>query len=228
MSHAAAHEPEERKTVSSYVFGFLLSLIFTLLPYHLVVQHIIRGRTLLLTILGFAFVQLLVQVVFFLHLGRGPKQRWNLYFLIATVSIIMIVVGGSIVIINNLHYNLAATDQTKRLIDGEAIYQVGGNLTGACQGRHTNYRVGLKNGSVEPLLTVAGRCDTLTFTNYDKANIELIFGTVRLPTVYAGRASTLIQKEHSTTITLSELGTYQFYERSRPSTVGSFAVVVNN
>lgn len=225
--NTSIRDKKDDKTMASYIAGFILSLIFTLVPYYLVVNRVVVGLSLLITILGFALVQLIVQVVFFLHLGRGPKQRWNLYFFIATIGIILVVVGGSIVIINNLHNNLASSDQTRRIIDSEGIYQVGGELTGACQGRYTNHRIIIKDGAADPLLTVASRCDTLTFIDEDSTNIEVLFGPHEQHSVYAGLSSIALRKDHSKTITLSEVGTYQFHDDLRPKTVGSFAVFDN-
>ncbi len=105
------HLGHAHKTVESYVIGFILSLIFTFIPYYLVVNQIVSGSSLLVTILGFAVVQMIIQIVFFLHLGRGPKPFYNVAFFISTVGIILIVVGGSIVIINNLHYNMLPSDR---------------------------------------------------------------------------------------------------------------------
>lgn len=227
MRISLQHSTTKHQTMASYVVGYLLSLIFTLAPYYLVVHHLVFGITLLLTILGFAVVQLIVQVVFFLHLGRGPKPKWNLYFFIATIGVILVVVGGSVIIIHNLHNNLATSDQTKRLVDSEGIYQVGGVRTGACQGRHANYRITIKNGKTDPLLAVASQCDTLTFINNDNVNLELTFGTHQNHSVYAGLTAFELRKEHTKTITLSELGTYQFHDHMRPEIKGSFAVVNN-
>ena len=80
--------------LTSYVVGYFLSLIFTFIPYYLVVNHRVVGPILLVTILTFAMVQLLVQVVFFLHLGRGADAKANVYFFIGTVSAMLIVVVG--------------------------------------------------------------------------------------------------------------------------------------
>ena len=214
--------------LTSYVVGYLLSLAFTLIPYYLVVSHRVVGSILLITILTFAMAQLLVQVIFFLHLGRGADAKANVYFFIGTVSAMLVVVVGSIVIINNLHSSMATIDQTKRIVDSEGIYQVGGELTGACQGRHMNHRVVVQAGKVDPLLTIASKCDTLTFIDKDSVNIELVFGTKALASSYAGQDKIDLRKDHPKTITLSQVGTFQFHDSMRPEVRGSFGVVDAN
>lgn len=210
--------------MQSYVIGFLLSLVFTFIPYYLVVNKTVVGTALLATILCFAVLQMIVQVTFFLHLGRGPKPNWNLFFFIATVGLILVVVGGSVMIINNLHYNMSPTDQTKKLASDEAIYQIGGELTGACQGTRANHQVMIKNGQVTPAHTYANKCDTLTFINEDDKAREITFGSHPEHGVYAGENELLVRKGRNKTITLSESGTFEFHDHFQAETAGHFTV----
>lgn len=88
----------------SYVIGFLLSVITTLLAYFIVVNGIWPTQVLVYAVLGIAVVQLVVQVVFFLHIGRG--SRWKLLTFMFTLLVVAILVIGSIWIMNNLDYNM--------------------------------------------------------------------------------------------------------------------------
>ena len=227
MSKPTMHETHPEKAMSSYVTGFILSLLFTFTPYLLVTHHYVTGRALLLTILTFAMAQLLVQLFYFLHLGRGSDSKSNIYFFLGTFFTMLIVVVGSVVIIGNLHANMATLDQTKRIIDSEGIYQVSGELTGACRVVHANHIVIIQAAKVNPALTIADKCDSLTFINKDTTNIQLDFGSrlKRLP--YAGLTDISVQKEHTKTITLSQSGTFQFFDSQRPTVTGAFAVVSN-
>ena len=225
MSTHNLNETDPQKAVSSYVTGFILSLIFTATSYILVTNQLLMGRTLLITILLLAMVQLLVQVIYFLHLGREAGPRWNLYFFVGTFLTMLIVVIGSVVIIDNLHYNAASPDQNKRLIDSEGIYQVGGELTGACQVVKTNHIVIIQDAKVNPSLTVAEKCDTVTFINKDSENIKLDFGTRLKRIPYAGLTNISLRKERTKTITLSQTGTFEFSDDQRPAVTGALAVV---
>jgi len=216
----------EHATIRAYVVGFVLSLIFTFIPYFMVVNHTVHGTALLATILGFGVLQMLVQVFFFLHLGRGPSPTWEQVFFGATVVTILVVVGGSIVITSNLHHNMkpSAVEQTKKLVNDEAIYQVGGEKTGACKGQHENHQVMLMDGTASPRLTVAQQCDTLTFMNHDEETKEVTFGMHPERIHYAGEDGYTIRAGQNKTITLSESGTYSFYDNLRPQTAGEFTV----
>lgn len=214
----------EHGTMTSYVIGFILSLIFTLIPYYLVVNKSFSGTILLATILGFVVFQMIIQILFFLHLGRGPKPLYNVTFFVSTVGIILIIVGGSLLIINNLHYNMSPTDQTKKLVNNEGIYQLGGEETGACQGIQANHKVIIKNGQVNPLQTLASKCDTLTFINEDSLVREITFGSHPQHGVYGGETELVVLKGRNKTITLSEPGTFNFHDHLHAETGGDFTV----
>lgn len=220
MSHSTDNEHGK---LQSYIVGFLLSLLFTFIPYMLVVNETITGTRLLVTILGFAVVQMLIQVTFFLHLGRGPKPNWNVYFFASTVGIIIMVVAGSVIIMNNLHYNMSPTDKVKKIANDEGIYQVGGKLTGACRELGENHIVTIKNDEVLPLMTIAKKCDTLSIVNNDDER-EIVFGAHPNHDVYAGETELVIRTGRSKTITLSEVGSFQFHDHLQPGTSGQFIV----
>lgn len=214
---------KEHGTLQSYIVGFLLSLLFTFIPYVLVVNEVLSGTKLLVTILGFAVVQMLIQVTFFLHLGRGPKPNWNVYFFVSTVGIIIMVVAGSVIIMNNLHYNMSPTDKVKKIANDEGIYQVGGKPTGACREMGENHIVTITNDEVTPLMTIAKKCDTLSIVNND-AEREIAFGAHPNHDVYAGETELIIRTGRSKTITLSEVGSFQFHDHLQPGTSGQFIV----
>jgi cytochrome o ubiquinol oxidase operon protein cyoD len=64
------------------------------------------GTGLVAVIVGLAIIQLFVQLFFFLHLGEESKPRWNLMVLLFAAMVVIIVVFGSLWIMNNLNYNM--------------------------------------------------------------------------------------------------------------------------
>jgi cytochrome o ubiquinol oxidase subunit IV len=122
-SQEQTNAESEHGTLTSYIIGFILSLVFTLVPYYLVVEKKLTTEALVATILGFAVLQLVVQVVFFLHLGREPKPRWNLLFLVSTVSIILLVAVSSLWIMHHLNHNMSPMEMKQELIEGEGIHK---------------------------------------------------------------------------------------------------------
>ena len=88
----------------SYIVGFVLSLITTLISYYLVVNQLWPKEMLIYIVMGIAVLQLVIQLVFFLHLGRGG--RWKLVTFAFAVLVVLIVVVGSLWIMHNLDYNM--------------------------------------------------------------------------------------------------------------------------
>lgn len=89
-----------------YIIGFTLSILLTIGAYLAVVTHTFSGLLLVSAVVILAFIQLLVQLFFFLHLGQESKPRWNLAFFVSTFGIILLVVIGSLWIMNHLNYNM--------------------------------------------------------------------------------------------------------------------------
>jgi cytochrome o ubiquinol oxidase operon protein cyoD len=108
-------------TLKSYITGFILSVVLTLVAYFLVVNHMLTGTILIAAILGLAMVQLVVQLLFFLHMGQEKNPRWNLMFFVSFLSIIFIVVVASLWIIAHLNYNMSPDQINKRTMQEEGL-----------------------------------------------------------------------------------------------------------
>ncbi len=104
-------------TLKAYVTGFILSLVLTLGAYFAVVYNLLSGNALTLPILVFAVIQLLVQMIFFLHLHKGEDRKWNFMVLLSTVTIVLILVVGSIWIMNHLNYNMTPSQMNNYMND---------------------------------------------------------------------------------------------------------------
>lgn len=217
-------EKSEHGSISSYVIGFVLSLVLTIVPYYLVTRDVISGTTLLLAVLGLAILQMLVQVFFFLHLGRGPKPLYNVVFFVATASFIVLVIGASLLIMDNLYRNMSPQEVTMRLAQDENIAEVGGQPTGACQGNNANHLVTINGNQVLPQHIEAKRCDTLTFSVEDGADRMIMFGPHDDPVSYGGMYDVIVRSDRSEIITLNEIGTFSFHDHSNVTTAGSFTV----
>ena len=93
-------------SVSSYVIGFILSIALTLAAYFTVSEDLLSGWVLAFILIVLAFVQLMVQLFLFLHLGREPRPKWNLQMFLFAVLVVGILVIGSMWIMSNLDYNM--------------------------------------------------------------------------------------------------------------------------
>ena len=101
-----------RNTKSSYITGYVLSTFLTLTTYVLVSIHVHHNHgypsdTFMIIILPIlAVVQMFVQMILFLHLGRDKKQKWNSYTFVFALITVLIIVGGSLWIMSNLNYRM--------------------------------------------------------------------------------------------------------------------------
>lgn len=121
MMKPAKHEAHG--SVLSYSVGFILSVVMTLSAYIAVVNRSYTGDTLAAFVVGLAIAQLLVQLLFFLHLGSETRPRWKLLVFMFMVVVVAIVVIGSIWIMYNLDYNMMpAHEIDQNVMEEEGIY----------------------------------------------------------------------------------------------------------
>lgn len=98
---------EHGYSFAAYFTGFFLCICLTLASYFSVVEHKFTGNSLLIWIGWLAIIQFFVQMVFFLHLGRETKPRWKQVAFWFMTLVVVILVFGSLWIMNNLNYHHA-------------------------------------------------------------------------------------------------------------------------
>ena len=104
---AADHGHSSHGSLKSYIIGFILSIILTLGAFYLVMDGGFSRAVALIGILVMCVAQLLVQLVFFMHMGTKPGgERDNLSTFLFTVMIIAIIVGGSVWVLHNMNANM--------------------------------------------------------------------------------------------------------------------------
>lgn len=89
--------------------GFVTSLILTLIAYYLTVHPKVfdsGNKSIIVIILGLAVLQAVVQLIFFIDLWKEKGIRWNLYVMLNTFSIMLIIIFFTIWIMNHLNYNM--------------------------------------------------------------------------------------------------------------------------
>lgn len=98
----AAHG--SRKT---YWIGFLLSVVLTAIPFGLVMSGVIAdARVTAGLITAMALVQIVVHMIFFLHMNARSENGWTLMALIFTVIMVVIAVSGSLWVMYNMNANM--------------------------------------------------------------------------------------------------------------------------
>ncbi|MDK6076111.1 cytochrome o ubiquinol oxidase subunit IV [Massilia varians] len=109
-------------SMKDYAIGFVLSLILTAIPFWLVMGNVLPPETTKYVIMGFAAVQFVVQMIYFLHMNSKSEGGWNMMALILTVILLVIVLAGSIWVMSHMNANMmpamgGASDTTHGMHD---------------------------------------------------------------------------------------------------------------
>lgn len=94
-------------TMGSYMMGFGLSVILTAIPFWLVMTGALHDAQLTaFIIMGFAVVQILVHMIFFLHMNTRSEGGWTMMALIFTLVLVVITLSGSMWVMYHLNHNM--------------------------------------------------------------------------------------------------------------------------
>ncbi|MEP3274910.1 MAG: cytochrome o ubiquinol oxidase subunit IV [Stappiaceae bacterium] len=94
---------ESTHSYKSYITGFVLALTLTLIPFGLVWSGTLPQQTTLAVIAICALIQVPVHLYFFLHLNFQSTPTENLLALAFACILIVLMVGGSLWIMFDLH-----------------------------------------------------------------------------------------------------------------------------
>lgn len=104
-------------SLQAYGAGFVLSVVLTLLAFWVVTAKLYSPAFTVGIIVTLAIIQLFVQLIFFLHLGDETKPRWRLVTLGFGIGVVVIVVFGSLWIMNHLNYNMMQDHNTEQYME---------------------------------------------------------------------------------------------------------------
>ncbi|MFC5462987.1 cytochrome o ubiquinol oxidase subunit IV [Massilia niabensis] len=104
--HEHGDDPGVHYSLKDYTTGFVLAVILTVIPFWLVMGNVLDPSMTRMVIVGFAAVQLVVHMVYFLHLNAKSEGGWNMMALLLTVILLVIVLGGSIWVMYHMNANM--------------------------------------------------------------------------------------------------------------------------
>ena len=103
MSHDHNSAGASHGNTKQYTIGFILSVILTVIPFGMVMAGGF-GRGIVMAVIAItAVAQVLVQLVYFLHMNSSSEQRWNVIAFVYTIVCIAVLLIGSVWIMNYLH-----------------------------------------------------------------------------------------------------------------------------
>ena len=99
--------PVSHSTFKGYMTGFVLAVILTAIPFWLVMGKVFpSANTTSLIILGFAAVQIVVHMIYFLHMDAKSESGWNMLALIFTIVLVVITLAGSLWVMYHMNTNM--------------------------------------------------------------------------------------------------------------------------
>jgi cytochrome o ubiquinol oxidase subunit IV len=94
-------------SLRSYLIGFGLSVVLTAIPFWLVMSGVLDSKqATALTIMVFAAAQIVVHMIFFLHMSARSENGWTMMALIFTLVIVGITLSGSLWVMYHLNVNM--------------------------------------------------------------------------------------------------------------------------
>ncbi|MEV5020492.1 cytochrome o ubiquinol oxidase subunit IV [Sphingobium sp. LMA1-1-1.1] len=105
--HDDHHDAHSHGSIGSYMIGFGLSVILTAIPFWLVMSGALHDPQLTgIVIMGFAAVQVVVHMIYFLHMNTRVEGGWSFMAMMLTVVLVVIVLSGSLWVMYHLNANM--------------------------------------------------------------------------------------------------------------------------
>lgn len=107
QDHGHDNSGHDHGSYRSYLAGFVLAAILTIIPFAIVMSGGFDSRVLTaVTVIGFAVVQILVHMVYFLHMNTRSDEGWTMLSMIFTIIVVVIMIAGSVWVMYNLNTNM--------------------------------------------------------------------------------------------------------------------------
>ncbi|MBY9063754.1 cytochrome o ubiquinol oxidase subunit IV [Sphingomonas yunnanensis] len=112
--HDAPHGGSAHGSRKGYWIGFLLSVLLTAPAFALVMSGVIADPRLTAGIvMALAMVQIVVHMIYFLHMNTKSEAGWTMMALIFTAIIVFIVISGSLWVMYHMNLNMMPSMQAE-------------------------------------------------------------------------------------------------------------------
>ncbi|MFV0300550.1 MAG: cytochrome o ubiquinol oxidase subunit IV [Paracoccus sp. (in: a-proteobacteria)] len=103
--HGAVVFPEGTK--KDYVTGFVLAVILTVIPFFLVMSGVLpSARLTAALVLICAVAQIIVHMIYFLHMSPGYEAGWTMISVVFTIIVLVIAIVGTIWVMYHMDANM--------------------------------------------------------------------------------------------------------------------------
>jgi cytochrome o ubiquinol oxidase operon protein cyoD len=106
LAHPAG-DGHAHASLKGYLTGFVLSVVLTAVPFALVMTGVLADKqATALIIMALAVVQIIVHMVYFLHMNARSEGGWSMMALIFTLVLVGIALTGSLWVMYHLVTNM--------------------------------------------------------------------------------------------------------------------------
>ncbi|MBV9510858.1 MAG: cytochrome o ubiquinol oxidase subunit IV [Caulobacteraceae bacterium] len=101
------HDHPSHGSLGGYLTGFALSVVLTAIPFFLVMHHVFAdNRFTVVAIMGLGAIQIIVHMIYFLHMNTRSEGGWTVLALIFTGVLLIITLTGSLWVMYHLNVNM--------------------------------------------------------------------------------------------------------------------------
>lgn len=101
------HDDHDHGSYQSYLTGFVLSVVLTAIPFWLVMSKAFaNSKAAGIVLLGLAAVQVVVHMIYFLHMNSKAEGGWTMISTIFTLLVVTIMLAGSLWVMYHMNHNM--------------------------------------------------------------------------------------------------------------------------
>ncbi|MDR5791010.1 cytochrome o ubiquinol oxidase subunit IV [Caballeronia sp. LP003] len=109
MAHAHTETSDfPHVIVRGYLIGFVLAVVLTVASFWAATSGAFKGESAIVALAVLAAVQVIVHVVFFLHVNSSKGQRWHAISFAYTILMSLILIVGTVWVMHNVHMLMMA------------------------------------------------------------------------------------------------------------------------
>jgi cytochrome o ubiquinol oxidase operon protein cyoD len=120
--HSAGHSDHGHSdhgahgSLKSYMIGFWLSVLLTAIPFYLVMSGVVANKEATgVLLVAMAAVQIIVHMIYFLHMNGKSENGWTMMSLIFTIIVVGIVLSGSLWVMYHLNVNMTMSPDMSQM-----------------------------------------------------------------------------------------------------------------
>lgn len=94
-------------SLKSYMIGFVLAVILTAIPFAIVMGGGFEDKRITVALITlFAVVQIIVHMIYFLHMNPKSEGGWTMLAMIFTLVVVVITISGTLWVMYHMNANM--------------------------------------------------------------------------------------------------------------------------